>query len=223
MAGGHSIGRRDPIWHPPAVRYVALGDSYTIGTSVAEGERWPNQLVARMGRSDAGTAPALLELAANLAVNGFTSADVIEVALPALAGLDAELVSLLIGVNDVVQGVPPERYRRNAEQILEELAALVGAHRVVAVTTPDYTVTPAGADYGDPARQAARIRAVNQGLDEAATHLGIAVVDIHELSLRASSDRSLVANDGLHPSGTQYSLWVDRIAPAVTVLMGRTR
>jgi acyl-CoA thioesterase I len=222
MAGCDSIGRRDPIWHPETVRYVALGDSYTIGTSVSETERWPNQLVARLAAED-GVASSKLELAANLALSGFTSKDVINLELPRLGPLDPELVTLLIGVNDVVQGVSLAIYRRNVELILDELVALVGGDRVLAITTPDYSVTPAGSDYGDPARQAAGIRAVNDALRELATARDIVVIDIHDLSLQAASDRSLVAPDGLHPSGTQYSLWVDRIAPAVVVLISGSR
>jgi acyl-CoA thioesterase I len=222
MAGCDSIGRRDPIWHPETVRFVALGDSYTIGTSVSETERWPNQLVARLAAED-GVASSKLELAANLALSGFTSKDVINLELPRLGPLDPELVTLLIGVNDVVQGVSLAIYRRNVELILDELVALVGGDRVLAITTPDYSVTPAGSDYGDPARQAAGIRAVNDALRELATARDIVVIDIHDLSLQAASDRSLVAPDGLHPSGTQYSLWVDRIAPAVVVLISGSR
>jgi acyl-CoA thioesterase-1 len=196
-----------------ALRYVALGDSYTIGTSVGEAERWPSQLSERV--------PGL-RLVGNLGVNGFTSADTIDVELPRLDALDPQLVSLLIGVNDVVQGVPPETYRQNVEAILDDLVARVGASRVLVLTTPDYTVTPAGADYGDPAHQAAGIRAANRILADAATARGVAVVDIHDISLRAGSERGLVAGDGLHPSGEQYRLWVDRIAPVVTRLLSET-
>jgi lysophospholipase L1-like esterase len=158
-------------------------------------------------------------LVANLGVNGFTSADTVDVELPRLDALDPQIVSLLIGVNDVVQGVPPETYRRNVEAILDDLVARVGASRVLVVTTPDFTVTPAGADYGDPARQSAGIREANRVLAAAAAARGVAVVDISDISLRAKDDRSLVASDGLHPSGEQYRLWVDRIAPVVTRLL----
>jgi len=201
------------------LRYVALGDSYTIGTSVAEGERWPNQLVALLGSAESDAAATTLELVANLAVNGFTSADVLEVQLPRLAALRPELVSLLIGVNDVVQGVPAETYERNVSAILDQLVSSVGAKGVVVVTTPDYTVTPAGSDFGDPVRQAAGIREANRLLAAAAAARGVAVVDIHDISLRARENRSLVARDGLHPSGAQYRLWVERIGPAVKGLL----
>jgi len=194
------------------VRFVALGDSYTIGTSVAPAERWPDQLVRRV--------PGI-ELVANLAVNGFTSGDVIDVELPRLPELRPQLLTLLIGVNDVVQGVPEPVYRGIVADILDVLLGHVGAGRVVVVTTPDYTVTPAGADYGDPATQSAAVRRNNAINTELAKGRGIAVVDIHDLSLLAATDRSLVANDGLHPSGAQYALWVERIVPVVAGALAR--
>jgi acyl-CoA thioesterase-1 len=200
---------------PRRLRYVALGDSYTIGTALkSPTARWPDRLVAAVDP------PPGLELAANLGVNGFTSRDVIEVELPRVAALRPDFVSLLVGVNDVVQGVPAGTYRANAAGILDALLAIVPADRLVTVATPDYTVTPQGASYGDPATQAAAIRAFNAILRDLAADRGIAFVDIHDLSLRAAEDRSLVADDGLHPSGAQYGLWVERIAPVVAALIG---
>lgn len=194
------------------LRYVALGDSYTIGTSVGEAERWPSQLVARL--------PALT-LVDNLGVNGYTSADLIRDELPQLDALRPEFLTVLIGVNDVVQGVPEETYRPNVERILDDLVRRVGAGRVLVVTTPDYTVTPAGASYGDPVQQAAGIRANNAIETAAAEARGVRVVDIYEISLGAVGDRGLLAGDGLHPSGRQYGLWVDAILPAVAELLTR--
>jgi len=199
------------------LRYVALGDSYTIGTSVgAADQRWPNQLVGRLAERG-----VQLDLVDNLGVNGFTSRNVIDAELPRLGQLGPEFVSVLIGVNDVVQGVPAETYRGNATAILDAVLALVPANRIVAVSTPDYTVTPQGANYGDPVKQSAGIRANNAILKELADARGIAFVDIYDISLGAAKDGSLVARDGLHPSGAQYALWVDRIAPVVQELLKR--
>ena len=192
------------------IRYVALGDSYTIGTSVTPPERWPNQLVAQLPR---------LTLVANLAVNGFTSRDVIEDELPQLDGLSPDFVSLLVGVNDVVQGVPAGTYRDNVARILDDLVSRVGGRHVLVVTTPDYTVTPAGADFGEPQAQSAGIRTNNTILSEAALARDVRVVDIYDISLRAATESDLVAGDGLHPSRAQYALWVDRIAPAIRELL----
>ncbi len=198
------------------LRYVALGDSYTIGTSVAAGDRFPDQLVELL----AEPAPPALRLVANLGVNGYTSADLIRDELPALAGLEPEFVTILIGVNDVVQGVPPLTYEANVETILDELLARLTADRIVAVAIPDYTVTPAGSDYGDPRSRHDGIVANNATMARLAAARGIAFVDIFDISLEAASDASLVASDGLHPSGAQYARWAERLATVVRDLLG---
>jgi acyl-CoA thioesterase I len=211
------IEAKGPETRRGVLRYVGLGDSYTIGTATRSAEeRWPDQLVAWLGPR-----PPTLRLVANLGVNGSTSADVIRDELPALDGLRPQMVSLLVGVNDVVQTVLPERYRANAAVILDELLGRLPADRILTVATPDYTVTPHGADYGDPAVQAAGIRGVNETLRDLSADRGIAFVDIHDLSLLAATDRTLVADDGLHPSGAQYAKWVERIGPVVAGLLGR--
>ena len=199
-----------------ALRYVALGDSYTIGTSVRQGDRWPDRLVAALGPDE-----PTLELVANLGVNGFTTDDVIRRELPALDRLRPRFVSLLIGVNDVVRDRSVPAIERNIRTILDDLVARVGADRIVTVAVPDYTVTPAGAAYGDPRRRHDGIVKVNLAMAQASADRGIAMVDIFDLSLWAADDRSLVAGDGLHPSGAQYALWVERIAPVVARLIGR--
>jgi lysophospholipase L1-like esterase len=198
------------------LRYVALGDSYTIGTSVEASERFPDQLVAALGRE----APTL-RLVANLGVNGYTSADLIRGELPALEGLQPEFVTVLIGVNDVVQGVTSKTYEANVGTILDALLAQLPSAHIVTVAIPDYTVTPAGGDYGDPRQQHDQIVASNAIMERLAGERGIAFVDTFDLSVRAADDRSLVATDGLHPSGAQYGLWVDRILPVVERLLGR--
>jgi lysophospholipase L1-like esterase len=204
-------GEPSPHSGEERVRYVALGDSYTIGTSVTEAERWPNQLAARIGD---------LELVANLGVNGYTSADLITDQLPRLDELRPELVTLLVGVNDVVQDVPDANYASNVAIILDELTDRLARDRIVCVATPDYTRTPRGAQYGDPDLQSDRIVRINAILREACEQRRITFVpEIFELSQAASDEPDLVAEDGLHPSGEQYRRWVDAIAPVVEVLL----
>jgi lysophospholipase L1-like esterase len=183
---------------------------------VEPARRWPDQLVERL----AATAKPL-RLVANLGVNGFTSQDVISVELPRIAELGPEFASLLIGVNDVVQGVPAERFESNAARILDALLDLLPVERLVVVSTPDYTVTPQGASYGDPDTQRAGISTNNAIVAGLAAARAVAFVDIFETSRRAATDRALVADDGLHPSTEQYRLWVDAIAPVVEELLGR--
>lgn len=196
------------------LRYVAVGDSYTIGTSVAEADRFPDRLVGALGPPN----PAL-RLVANLGVNGYTSADLIGEELPVVADLAPEFVTVLIGVNDVVRGIDAGVYEANVAAIFDGLLAVLPPDRIVALSIPDYTVTPAGADYGDPGERRAGIDASNASMARLAAARGIAFVDIVDISREAALDRTLVAPDGLHPSGAQYGRWVDRLAPVVRRLL----
>ena len=103
--------------------------------------------------------------------------------------------------------------------LVDTLLARVPAGWIVTVAVPDYTVTPAGADYGDPAPRHAGIVATNAVMARLSAERGIAFVDIFDISLEAATDRSLVADDGLHPSGVQYARWVERIRPVVEGLL----
>lgn len=196
-----------------SIRYVALGDSYTIGTSVGAAERWPNQLVARL----AGGVP--LELVANLGVNGYASSDLVRAELPQLDALRPDFVTVLIGVNDVVRGVSPAAYRANLEVIFGLLLGRLPVDRIVVVSTPDYTRTPSGAAFGDPAQQRAAIADFNAIEREMAEARGINFVVISSVADAVEGDASLVGDDGLHPSRKQYSGWVDLIAPLVEELL----
>jgi lysophospholipase L1-like esterase len=196
------------------IRYVALGDSYTIGTSEAVGSRFPNQLVDRLAGSVG------LDLVANLGVNGYSSAQLIDRELPQIDALHPDFVTMLIGVNDVVRGVPADTYRQNMNEIFDFLLERLPASRIVVVSTPDYTRTPQGAAFGDPAQQRAAIAAFNDIERELAEALGIAFVDISAVADRADVEPDLVADDGLHPSGIQYARWVDLVAPVAENLLG---
>jgi lysophospholipase L1-like esterase len=207
--------------HAKVLRFVALGDSYTIGTSVAQEDRWPDQLVARL--TAVPQPGAMLELVANHAANGATASAVVREQLPRLdADAPIGFATLLVGVNDVVQGVPEATYRAAVDTILADLLGRLPAHRILCVETPDYTLTPMGAAFGDPATQRAGIVRNNGILRARCEAAGTRFVDgILEISRDVATDGALVAGDGLHPSGAQYRRWViERIEPAVRELLG---
>jgi lysophospholipase L1-like esterase len=183
-------------------RYLALGDSYTIGESVAESERFPVQLARELGLSD----PAIV------AKTGWTTDELGE-ALNAvrLAG-PFDLVTLLIGVNNQYRGRDAEQYRGEFAELLQRAIGFAGgdAKKVVVVSIPDWGVTPfaEGRDRAKIATEIDRYNAINR---EEASRAGARYVDITPVS--RGGDPALVAGDGLHPSGKQYGEWVKLIAP----------
>src|SRR5213593_1976817 len=123
----------------PAMRYLALGDSYTIGTGASDdAHSWPSIIANRLGA----------ELT-NPAVNGYTTLDLIRDELPYLEGIKPDLVSILIGVNDLVQGRTPDQYRESLARIYDDVAGVEHV-RVVAVSIPTWSYVPAAADFGGP-------------------------------------------------------------------------
>ena len=176
------------------------------------------------GRPLAGSPPVAgaLELVANHAVNGYTAGSVVRRQLPRLDD-DApiDVATLLVGVNDVVQGVPEATYRADVDTILEALLTRLPPGRILCIETPDYTVTPQGAAFGDPVEQRAGIVRMNEILLARCEAAHIRFVDgIFAISGEAATDPTLVAADGLHPSGAQYRRWVtERIEPAVRELL----
>ncbi len=195
------------------MRYVALGDSYSIGTGVDPDEAWPRQLAARLADLD-------VDLVANLAVNGSTADDVATEQMPDLESLAPELASLLVGVNDVVQGVPEERYGARVSEILDGMLQLLPASRLFAVATPDYTASRQGGAYGVPEQQRAAVLRNNEILRGACEYRGIASCGGHVRDQRGGLRQRGHARRGRPASsGAQYARWVDAIEPAVRAML----
>lgn len=184
-------------------RYLALGDSYTIGESVAEQDRWPNQLAALLAESS-----VTVENTEIIAKTGWTTGNLINAIDNADPEPDYDLVSLLIGVNNQFQGRTIDEYRTQFEELLQTSIALARGNkdRVFVVSIPDYGYTPFG--QGNQA-------AISKGIDEFNTvhreiteAYGVAWYDITPISRKGLDQPDYVADDGLHPSGVQYGEWV---------------
>ena len=196
--------------------YLALGDSYTIGESVTEEARWPMQLVDSLRKKG-----LLIEKPKIIAKTGWTTADLLD-------GMDTQLheneqydlVSILIGVNNQYQGRPIEEYEQELEEIFTRAISRskTGASGVFAVSIPDYGATPFGASkFEEIAKEIEEFNTVFKRITEVHE---VAFYNITPISKRAENDPDLVANDGLHPSGKMYSLWVseflDELAEKLT-------
>lgn len=192
-----------------AVRYVALGDSYTICEGATRETSWPltmSQKLSAKGKP--------VELVANPSRTGWTTQNLIDRELPVFDTCRADVVTLLIGVNDWVQGVPAEQFRKNLVYILDHVqAGLKNKQNVLLITIPDFGVTPTGKFYSGGRNISEGIAAFNVIIREEATKRNLPLVDIFQLSKQMGNDQTLVADDGLHPSAKEYALWEKLILP----------
>ena len=198
---------------PEVVKYLALGDSYTIGEGVPDSGDWPNQLTAAL---ETLLPESQIEPARIIATTGWTTSNL-------NAGMDAEqidtssfdLVSLLIGVNNQYQGLSLEAYEVEFEALLQRAVDLAGGqtNRVFVVSIPDYGYTP----FGQPnqASISSELALFNASCSTLTANAGIAHYNITPISQQWPQSENWVAPDGLHPSGAQYSAWVNSFADAV--------
>jgi lysophospholipase L1-like esterase len=189
-------------------RYVALGDSYAIGEGVPPEDAWPSLLVEHLRREGIG-----IELVANPSVTGWTSAQLIEHELPVLEDSDATFVTVLIGVNDWVQGAEEGTFRANLRVILDRVqSALPDPRNVVLLTIPDFSVTPTGGQYARGRDITAGIAGFNEVIASVARDRDVPLVDLFPLSRQLTS-AEFVAEDGLHPSAAAYARWEELVFP----------
>lgn len=203
--------------HDRALRYLALGDSYTIGESVPESGRWPVQLAAGLRAHGIEVAPPRI-----LATTGWTTDELSE-AMDA-AGFDPpyDLVSLLIGVNNQYRGRSVQEYRGEFAVLLARAIELAGNRpgRVLVLAIPDWGVTPFGQGSGrDTAQVARELDAYNAAARAISEARGVAFVDIAPVSRARGAQEDMVAADGLHPSAAMYSLWTSQALPVARRLL----
>ncbi|MEP6940515.1 MAG: SGNH/GDSL hydrolase family protein [Rudaea sp.] len=195
---------------PQTPRFVALGDSYTIGEGVAESESWPALLARALRPIYHGGAPEIVartgwttdELSEAMKDHGFASA--------------YALVTLQVGVNNQYRGRDLQNYQYEFGALLDRATELTSHHpeRVVVVSIPDWGVTRFGHESGrDLARVAREIDAFNAVNAEVAASLGARYVDVTALSRAGGSEPAMLVADGLHPSAAMYRRWADAILP----------
>lgn len=192
------------------LKFLALGDSYTIGESVAEDERWPVQLAKVLRKKGIDCSDPTI-----IATTGWRTDDLKHAVEKAKLKPEYTFVSLLIGVNNYYQGKSAQSYTPEFEDLLRTAITLAGGDKshVFVVSIPDYGYTPFGKD-----KQAAisagidTFNAVNKSI---AQKLGVKYIYITDISRKGLTEPDLVAADGLHPSGKMYGAWVERMCDVV--------
>lgn len=187
------------------LRYLSLGDSYTIGESVSPSGRWPVQLAEALSVRPETYVPS----PTIIAQTGWTTANLSSAMDNEEVGdQEFNLVSLLIGVNNQYQGLSIEQYATEFEELLERAIAIASdSSRVFVVSIPDYGYTPFGLNNQE--NISAELAEFNQVcLDITLAH-GVMHYNITDISQQWPEVPGLIASDGLHPSALQYGLWVD--------------
>ena len=199
------------------MKYLALGDSYTIGEGVAEDGRWP-VVLARALRAE-GVA---LEDPRIIATTGWTT-DELAAAIDAAEPLgEWDFVSLLVGVNNQYRGRSLENYREEFTTLLERAIGFARgrAERVLVLAIPDWGVTPFGTASGRDVAQIAReLDAFNAAAAAICAAHGVAFVDIAPVARVRGGEAAMLAEDGLHPSAAMYALWAAQALPVARRLL----
>lgn len=187
------------------IRYLALGDSFTAGTGNAPSDAFPARL-ASLWRAH-GREVTLK----NLAVDGYTTEDVLEKEIPEVAPFHPTLVTLAVGANDRVHGSSADEYRSNVRVLFRAIIdAGVAPNRIVALPQPDWSLSPAAAWFGDPAKLGADIVTFNGILRDEARAAGARYVDLYPL-MHHEAEAKMLASDDLHPSARAHEEWAEAL------------
>lgn len=193
------------------MRFLALGDSYTIGEGVAAAERWPNQLVELLRAR--GCAVADPEIIARTA---WTTDELMDAIAEARPSPPYDLVTLMIGVNDQYRSRPVDQFEASLQPLLHQAIGFAGAgaSRVLALSIPDWGATPF-AEGRDRALIGREIELYNTHARSLVLASGARWHDVTALSRLVADDPALVIHDKLHPSGGMYRRWAESLAPVV--------
>lgn len=196
-------------------QFLALGDSYTDGESVNEVERWPVQLVRMLQKLKVDIAEPFI-----IARTGWTTGELVDAIDRENPEATFDMVSLLIGVNNQYRGRDEEEYKKEFSLLLQRAIGFAGgrASHVIVLSIPDWGVTPF-ASGRDQARISRELDAFNRINCAEARKAGAKYVDVTPVSRKALKDTSLIAADGLHPSGKMYAEWARLALPsAISIL-----
>lgn len=189
---------------------LCLGDSYTIGEAVPQEDSFPFQTVKLLAKKN-----IIFEEPKIIAKTGWTT-DELQVAIrEANIKGTFDFVTLLIGVNNQYRNRDLKNYEEEFSALLHQAVSFANGvkKRVVVVSIPDWGVTPfAEKDERGQEKISQAIDAFNAVNKQITQREKVHYIDITPHSRKAKNDASLIATDGLHPSGKMYAYWAGKVA-----------
>ncbi len=187
--------------------YIPLGDSYSIGEGAGVSNSWSAQLVNQL--KDDGID---IEIVSNPSKTGFTTFDLINYELPIFYKANPNFVTIMIGVNDYVQGIDIETFETNLEYIVTEVLKTTPKRNVYLINIPDFSKTPNGNRYSSGRDVEEGLIQFNFIIEKVATNNNITLIDIFNLSQEIARDQNNLAMDKLHYSKEGYNLFKEKIS-----------
>ncbi len=207
----------DTLFDGKSYTYLALGDSYTIGEQVKQEESFPFQLQNALKTNQLNVKTPKI-----IATTGWTTDELQNAIKQANLTGKYDFVTLLIGVNNQYRGYSIETYKKEFSELLQQAITFANGdkRRVFVVSIPDWGVTPFAKNGPRSAQTIAEeINNFNAANQEITLAAGVSYTDITAASRNAANDLSLVAADGLHPSGKMYGEWTAALLPKVTAAL----
>jgi lysophospholipase L1-like esterase len=193
-------------------KYLALGDSYTIGESVPSSKNFPYQTVALLK-----IANIVFDEPTIIAKTGWTTDELQEQLSRTRLAVPFDFVTLLIGVNNQYRGRSSDEYARQFEELLQQAIGYAGGNtnHVIVLSIPDWGVTPfaEGRDRKQIAKEIDLYNSINERISK---QYKVHYINITPFTREAATDKTLVANDGLHPSAKDYTRWAEKVKEVMT-------
>ncbi|MET4080535.1 lysophospholipase L1-like esterase [Pedobacter sp. UYP30] len=195
------------------ITYLALGDSYTIGESVSAEDSYPYQIKKLLN-----DAKIPVEKPKIIATTGWTTTDLLGAIATEKPASNYSFVTLLIGVNNQYRGYDLSLYQKEFTTLLHKAISFANGDksRVFVISIPDWGITPFAKTDGRGAYQIGKeIDNYNAFAQEITLAAGVSFTNITPASKNAATDSTLLAKDGLHPSGKMYAAWAEAVVPKI--------